>query len=469
MPYQSDGQWERASTLGHVPTVVNEHVRERLSHYRRPEGEFDAREIQALVTPRSDLPMIPGGPVKWVVSVDGSNHEYEEAFNQFPSTRVLYLQVAGVLIRLDQYLHHPGRFVNPAQIADATVAEVVSGVLPSSFLVHDELADPYEAFRAELFELFQATLVGGQTLLDVLLWVRGHGENDDAQLAGQQLVRVSVCPNATCLDPNTGRRRENLQIPFDRPGICPACRARVWPTDLLRLHDEWRHDAKNGDVAGRARSVIEHLTLVGVARERRPYELTALAFVFDGPLALFGTVAPLRTGLLRAWQGLFKRCADQNLPAPLVFGVKKGGYAVEHLHAIAQHVVGDIPTQGSGAVMRLTHAYLHERLQTTSLSETYIGRRFYYCSPMGGQYVLTIPPLAGPAYAKAEATGEDLSGLNRFPQLRRICNLVDQIGTHLFEDALIPVALAHSYAAYPLTQAQHVLRLFTEETLGSGA
>jgi hypothetical protein len=38
----------------------------------------------------------------------------------------------------------------------------------------------------------------------------------------------------------------------------------------------------------------------------------------------------------------------------------------------------------------------------------------------------------------------------------------------LYEDALIPVALAHSFAAYPLTQAQHVLRLFTEETLGSG-
>jgi hypothetical protein len=148
---------------------------------------------------------------------------------------------------------------------------------------------------------------------------------------------------------------------------------------------------------------------------------------------------------------------------------KKGCYAVEHLHAIARHVVGDDPARSSGAVMRLTHAYLRERLQTTSLSETYIGRRFYYCSPTGGQYALTIPPLAGPAYAKGEVTGEDLSGLNRFPQLRRICDLVDQIGTHLYEDALIPVALAHSYAAYPLTQAQHILRLFTEETLGSSA
>jgi hypothetical protein len=45
--------------------------------------------------------------------------------------------------------------------------------------------------------------------------------------------------------------------------------------------------------------------------------------------------------------------------------------------------------------------------------------------------------------------------------------LLDQIGTQLYDNALIPVALAHSFAAYPLTTSTQVLRLLTERTLGT--
>jgi hypothetical protein len=63
--------------------------------------------------------------------------------------------------------------------------------------------------------------------------------------------------------------------------------------------------------------------------------------------------------------------------------------------------------------------------------------------------------------------GIDRSDPAHYPTLRRTLALLDSIGTQLYDNALIPVALAHSFAAYPLTTSTKVLRLLTEETLGA--
>lgn len=50
--------------------------------------------------------------------------------------------------------------------------------------------------------------------------------------------------------------------------------------------------------------------------------------------------------------------------------------------------------------------------------------------------------------------------------LRPICGLLDRIGTRLYDDAVIPVALAHGWTAYPLRTAGTVLKLHAIEHLG---
>ena len=56
-----------------------------------------------------------------------------------------------------------------------------------------------------------------------------------------------------------------------------------------------------------------------------------------------------------------------------------------------------------------------------------------------------------------------------YPTLRATCELLDRIGTNLYEDALMPIALAHQYVAYPLQMATNVLKLFSEQHLAVGA
>src|SRR5690606_29954929 len=119
--------------------------------------------------------------------------------------RVLYMQIAGVFINLNVMLDQSDRFVDPARIADAMEASVVSGFLPGSYLEHEVYKDPTEAFRAELFDLFSLTKVQQRTLLQLLLEVQKHGEPEDRSAAAKGEVLLSKCPNRDCALNKPGR------------------------------------------------------------------------------------------------------------------------------------------------------------------------------------------------------------------------------------------------------------------------
>lgn len=81
--------------------------------------------------------------------------------------------------------------------------------------------------------------------------------------------------------------------------------------------------------------------------------------------------------------------------------------------------------------------------------------------------MITVLPLeAGFSPYPSDAT-TDRSDPAHYATMKRTLMLLDQIGTQLYDNALIPVALAHSFAAYPLTTSTQVLRLLTERTLGT--
>jgi len=474
MPYKSRSasgavRYELASRLGHLPTSTNPYIRERLQRYRQPEATFDPAVIQERITAADDLGQPKTPAIRYVVAVDGSGHEDEEAFDYYPSTRVLYMQIAGVFIDLQLMLDQPGRFVDPARIADATESSVVSAFLPGSFLEHQDYKDPVEAFRAELFDLFASTLIQQRSLLDLLLDIQKQGRKDDQAAALSGKLWLSKCPNETC-EYSDFNRCPGIPVPLRETTRCPQCNCTLWSTDSLRLYEAFQPDASNGEVLGRAHQLIEHLVLYGVAvgfEQLSPRLLSQTAFLFDGDLAVFGQAARLHRGLLGAWQALASRYSARSQQPPVLLGVAKTGYPVEHLHGIRRFLP-------SRHLMRLDDYYMRERLRVRSLSDTYFGRKFYYHAADGQLLVLTVPPAEGDAYAKsanqpnaADQGGPgDLSDLARFPTLARTFDTLDRLGCRLFDDALIPASLAHNWAAYPLANAERVLRILTEDSLG---
>jgi hypothetical protein len=455
--------------MGHLPTATNERIRERLARYSKPDAQLDFGRIEKLTGCADDLDQATDPRIRYVVAVDGSNHEYEEAFDRYPSTRVLYLQIAGVFIDLQQMQEQAGPFVSPSRIAEAIEASVVSGFLPGSFLEHQDFADPVEAFRAELFDLFATTEVQSGTLLDLICEVQRYGPAEDASAAQQKRVLLPKCPNSECdLNESKAARRANLTVSLKIPEQCPSCSCTLWSTDTFRVFEDFRPDASNGEVLGRVRDIVEHLVLLGVALDlerRYPWLLPETAFLYDGDMAVFGNSARMFRGLLGSWQALWQRSRRRGHQPPVLLGIAKSGYPVEHFKGIqraAEAAERPLPVPRR-SYMRIDDLYMKEVLRVQSLSETYYGRKFFYHAADGQHLVITVPPAEGLAYAKQVEEGADDPA--RFPTLRRTFEVLDRMGTHLYDDAVIPVSLAHNWAAYPLSNADKVLRVLTEQTL----
>ncbi len=96
----------------------------------------------------------------------------------------------------------------------------------------------------------------------------------------------------------------------------------------------------------------------------------------------------------------------------------------------------------------------------------YYGRKFIYKTNDARILVFSAPPLT--PGVTAYGRGEQLD-LDDYPTLRASCDLLDRSGTQLYDDALMPIALAHQYVAYPLQMATNVLKLFSEQHLGAQA
>jgi hypothetical protein len=444
-------------------------IKERLAFYKRPENQFDATQIKQLLTSAADLDHPADPKIRYVVAVDGSGHEIQEAFDRYPSTRVLYMQIAGVFINLQDLLDQPGHFVDPARIADAIESSVVSGFLPGSYLEHEQYADPRVAFRAEMFELFCGTEVQHRTLLGLLHEVAKCGRDDQATAAHNGFQLVTKCPASECELNEPKNARPGIRVPWDGQGACPSCSGPLWPTDALRIWEAFQPDASNGEALGRTHQLIEHLVLLGVAlsfEELSPKMLQQTAFICDGDLAIFGQAARFQRCLRSAWQAIGTRARAKGHQPPVLLGVAKSGYPVEHLHGIRRFIE-------RGQFMRLDHTYMTERLRIGSLDETYFGRKLFYHADDGQLLCITILPESGVAYdGKQEATNtdpasmpDDLSAVQRFPTLRRTLDLLDGLGSRLYDNALIPVSLAHHWAAYPLVNAERILRVLTDQAL----
>jgi len=80
----------------------------------------------------------------------------------------------------------------------------------------------------------------------------------------------------------------------------------------------------------------------------------------------------------------------------------------------------------------------------------------------GRVVVITVPPAIGQPY-------DDHGGQpdpEAYPSLPAILDVVDRTGSSMYRDGLIPAALAHAKAAYPIGVGTDVLRLVARRRLG---
>jgi hypothetical protein len=463
MPY--DG--ERASKVSHFDIVRNPDVQDFLAQcsvIHAPSDDEAARIVSHFseFTP-DDVARLP----KSVLAVDGSLHEAQRD-RQFPSTRIGYLKIGLMLVSLEEFasLRSPGEFfVDPFRLSRLqNQADSLTFSLPSSNVKLKDCDTVRESFRVQLNRGLDAekTCPGGNrdhSLLRTLIFLASqragplHTGNPDQ-------VKLHRCP--TC-----GFDEFPLVVIYGVENRCPSCLSPVYPADCLRLWEAVSEYGGNIEPLTRAMNYIEHLSIVQHVRyllERSPEALSNLCFFVDGPLACFGNAAWLHAQIMSVVHSAQASLRAKGLAEFLVIGLQKTGQVVEHALSL-DRILPAGRYAAIGDEYRGTYiAQRPEGWEKTFGHETYYGQDFIFKTDTEKIFVFALPypmaskePIAEFRTAKAET--------RLYRGLSTALHLIRHFELDLYQNAVIPIALAHRHASISLVPGGRVLDLLTATAL----
>lgn len=453
MPYAR----ERASKGGHSDLVKNPDVAGFLQDcvYMREPNDEEAASIVATYQP---APVGKSLPIK-VIASDAS--PYSEPINgKFPSTQIGYVKVSLVLIDLKDYdgLSKPGsRFVDPFKVAEMhRNADAISFTLPGSNIRYKGAKTVQAGFRRAIWDQLSDERTSFAKGTDFT--VRGTLLDIDSGT-----VEMEKCP--VCgFKPSGGFKF--IQGQEIQP--CTDCNEDVYITDSLRIHEQISDFGDNTAAMTRFMNAAEHLivaTLVRMLAHYQPKVLSEMAFILDGPLAIFGQPARISFRLLSLYHRVAQKLKGQGYLPPVVMGLQKDGQVMEHARALSRflpnntfRVVDDVYREcfiaGTSAP---TDNFGHE---------TYYGQDFIFKSNAGRIFTVGIPyPFADKQNRKLFAKQKaDVAFYEN--QIARAFDVIRHFEFDLYENAVVPIALAHRHASISLVPGGKVLDLVTRHGLG---
>jgi hypothetical protein len=456
MPYNR----ERAGKGGHADLVRNPDVTEFLENcsYMRLPSDQEGAAIASSFT------LAPTGtdlPLKAIAS-DASR--YSDAISgKFPSTQVGYVKVSLVLIDLKEFasLTEPGsRYVDPFKVAAMhRNADAISFTLPGSNIRYKNAATVKDGFRHAVFDQYSDKRTnfskdGKYSLSDTLLAINGGN------------ISIKKCPSCGSAPDQSFAFNDNNLI-----ATCSSCHADIYVTDDLRLHEQVSDYGDCSSAITRFMNVTEHLLVASLIRMLATYQpavLSNMAFILDGPLAIFGQPADVHSRLMALYSEIAAKQIANNLQAPIVIGLQKDGQVMEHARSIAPFLNDLFPKKSVFRAVDDAYRgkYISEVQNTNFGHETYYGQDFILKTESGRIFTVGIPYPYENKQPRASFADRKSDPANYGNLLSRSFDLIGYFEFDLYDNAVVPIALAHRHASISLVPGGKVLDLVTKHGLG---
>lgn len=454
MPYKN----ERASKGGHSDIVKNPDISSFLlncDYMKEPSTE----EASGIISLFEIAPTSNSLPFK-IVASDAS--VYSKPINgKFPSTQIGYVKVSLVLIDTKNYneLTTTGsRYIDPFKAAALhRNADSISFVLPGSNVKYKGASTILNGFRRAVWE----QLSDDRTKLS---------KEETYSVKGTlfALNAIDTLTVKTC--PSCGHQ-PNQKFSFS-PSCeiltCPNCQENIYFTDTLRIHEQISDFGDNSSAITRFMNVIEHLitaTLIRMLADQQPAALSEMAFIMDGPLAIFGQPARVHSRLMSLYYKIAKQLEDKNLLPPIIIGLQKDGQLMEHARSVEHFLV---PNTYKVVDDNYRIRYIGSSSQGDNFGhETYYGQDFIFKTESGRIFTVGLPYPMAEKGAKQRFSEEKVNMELYKAQLGRAFDVIRHFEFDLYENAIVPVALAHRHASISLIPGGKILDLFSKNGLGS--
>jgi hypothetical protein len=458
MPYDR----QTAGKGGHSDFVRNPDVQAFLAEcdYMRAPSDDEANAMAATFSkaPAGIPPQLPD----YVVASDASKSD-TPIDDKLPSTQIGFIKVSHVLIEMAKYadlIDPKTRFVDPFKAADLhRNASPVTYTLPGSNIRFQHAKTVKDGFRRAVFKQLSADKASSGAsrliLTDTLLALNS---------GAIALDKCSSCGGGGhfSFDKNTLQRN------------CLACNEPVFLTDWLRLHEDISDFGNNTSAMTRMMNAVEHLLLAGLIHQvfkADPRALSKMAFVMDGPLAIFGQPAKLHSRIMSMLQSVNLRLSELKLEPLLLVGLQKTGEVMDHANLLNKFLP-------NGVIRLLDDDYRNRYIKGSDSpasnfgNETYYGQDFLFKTERGRVFNFAVPyPFASKGQAAEQKAFADAKAtmLNYGSLIERACDLIRHFELDLYDSAIVPVALAHRHASISIVPGGKVLDIITKTGLASSS
>lgn len=447
MGYHSRGRRpiERASKIAHGNIIKNPEVQAYVRRCVLPSSST-VEELDSMLEILED---VDTSEVTAVIALDGGfTHTYVR--QEFPSATIAFFTFGPLLLELT-HLRKLGRkrFISPEDIARLKKIERYTLVLPTKGIRLEKLPTLSSAIRHTIHRFFVRPREDDDNLMASLKWFlfRRWRRNPDNSL----IQSVDHCPSEC--------GHGSISFSFHDPAekTCPRCKQPVFLTDVFRFHERIDDELGAGGIIAYVMTMLEQLVLVhlfySIIERLKPSLMRNILFIKDGPLAFFGLVAPLYKPMRELTSYLLSEPDGPSGPILRLAGLEKTGAFVEHATLIQDHMApGSYLVLGDSYIRR----YIVPRDSEAVFGQnTYYGQKVIFRAQSGDMHVGTIP---GRNF-HAEPKGSDI------PELQTILTLIAELRCSMYDNSLIPIALANKLVSLSHFPSRQILAAFAKENI----
>lgn len=444
----TNNSFERGSRISHSYIINDEEVKQYLNNCEIP---VEAEDVELNDALKYDIVYPEENTIEFIVAVDGESTTIPVK-KTFPSSLITFFQFGSLLIKsadLDEMEKKP--FVSPSDINKLKKIEREKFVLPTKNVALKKNIDFRTTVREAIHEFFKKEHSGKTSILATLYWFIFEQYNPTSTKSNYKL---SQCPH--CGTNNIVLEKDKIDFKnYSWTCTHDKCNKEIFITDVFRLFEKVDNDAGATGIVTYLESVTESFFTIHTIKSLMEIQhglVDRFLFVKDGPLSFGGETANMH----KPMQALLTYL-NQNNKINLV-GVETSGAFVDHARQIKDKL-------NPGQVFLLNNEHIYTYIQVGNHKEqqygstSYYSGKFIYKSFDERVYVLTLP-------VQNHITYYNQPELTDFKNIQEILMNIDKLRCDIYENALIPVAVANKLISLTNHPSSNILERFAKKTMG---
>lgn len=390
-----------------------------------------------------------------VLAIDGSNIT-AKAENGYPGAEIGYVTIASVLIDLKKINTLESQdFIDPKEFRKTERPSTIESVFPGCNIILDNEKSAKASLRRTLFEELKSNKIfdtGCENLLETYEYLF-------------KLKRTLFSETSLPKSPIEDLIDKEMTYGYGEYK-CPHSGEALFSTDALRLHELMNPGGSNGEMFGQIMATIEKLWLVHILRafEQRGWlaTLRRIAFIMDGPLAVFSTSSWLTKVISYELNRINNKQKKINQTDLIIFGIEKSGTFVNHFEDIDTTINGIKDKFPKESIFLLYDQYIKDNIIFSESKkpygqDTYFGRKLFYKASLGQRIVPVV------ACYTDKQMDIKTANQNQFPRLADILNLLNKLVSNRYPNSVSPLISAHAEAAIPLNLGKRIFENIARE------